>query len=84
MRLQAQLEGKVEVVPCMVDRICAGREIEGGPNPSITVEAEDHAGSIVLLNPPEVQPAPMLSTHSPLLDKFLVMVPGWHSDWGTG
>mmetsp|Transcript_10293 Transcript_10293/g.26403 ORF Transcript_10293/g.26403 Transcript_10293/m.26403 type:complete len:911 (-) Transcript_10293:225-2957(-) len=51
--LQAQLEGKVEVVPCMVDRICAGREITGDPNPSIIVEAEDHGGSIVLLEPPQ-------------------------------
>ena len=27
MRLKAQLEGKVFVVDCMVDRVCTGREI---------------------------------------------------------
>jgi len=51
--LANQLAGRVEVVPCMVDRICAGREVTGDPDPVISVEAENHTGSIVLLNPPE-------------------------------
>jgi len=48
-QLADQLKRRVEVVPCMVDRICSNRRIEGGGDPAIYVDAEEHSGSIVLL-----------------------------------
>lgn len=47
--LAEQLKKRVDVIPCMVDRICSGRTVIGGDLPSIDVEAEEHTGSIVLL-----------------------------------
>ncbi|CAN0499462.1 unnamed protein product, partial [Discosporangium mesarthrocarpum] len=47
------LQGKVDTVPCMVDRICTGRTIE---SEIIDVSAEKiFDGSIVVLNPPADQ-----------------------------
>jgi hypothetical protein len=47
--LAGDLKRRVDVVPCMVDRICSKRDVLGGDTPSIIVEAEEHPGSIVLL-----------------------------------
>lgn len=44
------LESKITTIPCMVDRICTGRQIE---EHAINVEAEPtFGGSLVLLDPP--------------------------------
>mmetsp|Transcript_9279 Transcript_9279/g.26542 ORF Transcript_9279/g.26542 Transcript_9279/m.26542 type:complete len:563 (-) Transcript_9279:158-1846(-) len=48
--LAAELKSSVNVLPCMVDRICSSRDIIPGPSPVIRVQAEDHTGSIVLLD----------------------------------
>jgi hypothetical protein len=42
---------QVTVVSCMVDRICAERSICSSG--TIAIEAENHAGSIVMLEPPK-------------------------------
>jgi len=49
--LKSMLHGKVTVVSCMVDRICAERSICSSG--TIAIEAENHAGSIVMLEPPK-------------------------------
>mmetsp|Transcript_41194 Transcript_41194/g.60723 ORF Transcript_41194/g.60723 Transcript_41194/m.60723 type:complete len:563 (+) Transcript_41194:82-1770(+) len=47
--ISKQLEGRVDVISCMVDRICTGRTIEAN---RIDIQAEPFGGSIVLLDPP--------------------------------
>lgn len=48
--LAGQLKMRVNVVPCMVDRICSSRSVFADPGAAaIHVEAEEHTGSIVLL-----------------------------------
>ncbi|CAN0083948.1 unnamed protein product [Phaeothamnion confervicola] len=48
-RLAEAVRGRVDCVPCMVDRICTGREIGGA---FVDVEAEPgYGGSIVVLKP---------------------------------
>ena len=51
--LAEELGTQVNVVPCMVDRICSTREVVAGDAPAIHVEAEEHTGSIVLLEQTE-------------------------------
>mmetsp|Transcript_26408 Transcript_26408/g.46989 ORF Transcript_26408/g.46989 Transcript_26408/m.46989 type:complete len:640 (-) Transcript_26408:299-2218(-) len=54
-QLDARLKGRVEVVPCMVDRICSGREIVKG---AIKVTTEPWKGTLVPLTPqPEEEDA---------------------------
>ena len=48
--LAGELKNSVNVLPCMVDRICSTREIVSDGNPAIRVDAEDHTGSIVVLD----------------------------------
>mmetsp|Transcript_30217 Transcript_30217/g.39830 ORF Transcript_30217/g.39830 Transcript_30217/m.39830 type:complete len:511 (+) Transcript_30217:205-1737(+) len=48
-KIARQLDGKVNVICCMVDRICTGRTIDAD---KIEVLAEPFKGSIVLLSPP--------------------------------
>jgi len=48
MKLKAQLEDRVFVVDCMVDRVCTGREIS---ETGVDVQAEPWRGSIVVLEP---------------------------------
>ena len=45
---------QVDVIPCMVDRICADVTVTGmdAARGMINVAAEDHTGSIVLLSDP--------------------------------
>ena len=47
--LAKELEGRVEVIACMVDRICVDRVIQ--PD-SIEVKAEPYRGEMVILKPP--------------------------------
>jgi len=48
--LAGALKRRVDVVPCMVDRICSSREVVADDGqPRIEVEAENHPGQIVLL-----------------------------------
>mmetsp|Transcript_45004 Transcript_45004/g.116572 ORF Transcript_45004/g.116572 Transcript_45004/m.116572 type:complete len:521 (-) Transcript_45004:118-1680(-) len=55
--LDARLKGRVEVVPCMVDRICSDREIVKG---QIKVTTEPWKGTLVPLTPqPEEQDRPV-------------------------
>mmetsp|Transcript_35167 Transcript_35167/g.48783 ORF Transcript_35167/g.48783 Transcript_35167/m.48783 type:complete len:1016 (-) Transcript_35167:135-3182(-) len=49
--LKAQLHGQVKVVSCMVDRICAERTVCSSG--AIAIEAENHLGSIVMLEAPK-------------------------------
>eukprot|EP01084_Bolivina_argentea_P194711 334127_1 len=53
--LRDTLNGRVEVVTCMVDRICTGRELDGN---QIISSAEPHKGEIVILNSPPGAPFP--------------------------
>ncbi|CAN0029870.1 unnamed protein product [Laminaria digitata] len=53
--LGEKLEGKANVVTCMVDRICTGREVIGN---DIKVSAEPHVGEVVILQPPPMAPLP--------------------------
>jgi len=46
--LQAKLAGRVDVVSCMVDRVCTGCEVSGE---GVDVIAEPWRGSIVVLDP---------------------------------
>ena len=48
MRLQKELAGKVDVIDCMVDRVCTGRTIQPS---GVDVQAEPWRGSIVILAP---------------------------------
>uniref|UniRef100_A0A0G4FY26 Mannitol dehydrogenase C-terminal domain-containing protein n=1 Tax=Chromera velia CCMP2878 TaxID=1169474 RepID=A0A0G4FY26_9ALVE len=54
-KLAEKLKGKVTVVPCMVDRICAERTIGKCADGTcdVSVVAEPFPGEIVLLSPPE-------------------------------
>jgi len=54
-KLSEQLEGRVQVVPCMVDRICARRTVDSD-NGRIVVETEEFSGSIIMLKAPPVDP----------------------------
>ena len=50
-QLAKKLEKKLTVIPCMVDRICADLKVNQ-QDAVITVDAEKHKGSIVLLGDP--------------------------------
>jgi len=55
-QLAKALEGRVEVIACMVDRICVDRVIE---QEAIKVTAEPYRGDLVVLHPPiSDQPPP--------------------------
>eukprot|EP00613_Pedinella_sp_CCMP2098_P075258 CAMPEP_0171932310 /NCGR_PEP_ID=MMETSP0993-20121228/30267_1 /TAXON_ID=483369 /ORGANISM="non described non described, Strain CCMP2098" /LENGTH=826 /DNA_ID=CAMNT_0012572565 /DNA_START=46 /DNA_END=2526 /DNA_ORIENTATION=- len=56
--LAEQLEGRVDVVSCMVDRICTGRDVTGTPQREVAVRAEPYGGSLVVLTPPRHVPSP--------------------------
>lgn len=64
MRLKKELEGRVRVVDCMVDRVCMGRTITSD---AIHIEAEPWRGSLVVLDPSVQQRVPFC--------KSLVKVP---------
>ena len=61
-RLKEMLKGRVEVVPCMVDRICSTRDVEPG---ALKITTEPWAGTIVPLTPqpdtgdPDAPPFPL-------------------------
>ena len=72
--MQKELEGRVKVVDCMVDRVCTGRTI--GPE-GVAITAEPWNGSIVCLEPglpreavpfsPEIAGEPAAIGSSPLI-----------------
>ncbi|CDJ40327.1 mannitol-1-phosphate dehydrogenase [Eimeria tenella] len=66
-RLKEQLQQKVLVLPCMVDRICAARNIFAD---KIEVSAEPYEGEIVVLERPQFAPPPPFggpNVHAPQL-----------------
>lgn len=54
--LAVTLRCRVDVVPCVVDRICAGLEVSGEEG-AIKVTAEAHEGTIVMLEQPHEEAA---------------------------
>ena len=56
--LMEEVESKVEVVSCMVDRICTGREITNTGPGFIKVTSEPYIGAVVVLHPPPHVAAP--------------------------
>ncbi|XP_026192947.1 uncharacterized protein LOC34620999 [Cyclospora cayetanensis] len=66
-KLREELNTKVRVLPCMVDRICASRHVCAD---KIEVEAEPYEGEIVVLDRPENSPPPPFggpNVHAPKL-----------------
>lgn len=66
-KLKEEVKQKVQVLPCMVDRICANRTIYSD---KIEVEAEPYEGEIVVLDRPEDAPPPPFggdNVHAPQL-----------------
>eukprot|EP00242_Pyramimonas_sp_CCMP2087_P006531 CAMPEP_0198210488 /NCGR_PEP_ID=MMETSP1445-20131203/20136_1 /TAXON_ID=36898 /ORGANISM="Pyramimonas sp., Strain CCMP2087" /LENGTH=425 /DNA_ID=CAMNT_0043884557 /DNA_START=223 /DNA_END=1497 /DNA_ORIENTATION=+ len=53
-KLSQQLEGRIRVIPCMVDRICATRTVDA-KDCAVRVEAEAFSGSIIMLEAPGVE-----------------------------
>jgi len=84
--LKKQLEGRVFVVDCMVDRVCTGREID---EDGVHVQAEPWRGSIVVLEPNLTSRVPFCSTVATvpssareaayLSDRKLSLVNGMHT-----
>ena len=58
--LARHLDGRANVVKCMVDRICTDRIVEVQPNGRrfINVKCEPHRGTMVVLSPPQAIPSP--------------------------
>jgi hypothetical protein len=86
-QLAALLEGRVDVVNCMVDRICTSRDIGDGV---IRVGAEPYDGELVVIDAPKYSPAapfsgkhvriPVLKSHAEYLcDRKITMVNGMHT-----
>jgi beta-phosphoglucomutase-like phosphatase (HAD superfamily) len=61
--VQRILRSKVEAVPCMVDRICSDLELNGH---SISVTAEEHTGSIVVMQQQDGENEPLDEDFLPL------------------
>lgn len=58
--LRKTLEGKCNVVTCMVDRICAGRDVDEKER-KIHITTEPYKGEVVVMNPPLGVPLPAFS-----------------------
>ncbi|KAG5175263.1 mannitol 1-phosphate dehydrogenase [Tribonema minus] len=55
--LAQELEGRVDVVDCMVDRICTERTISAE---FVGIGTEPHPGEVVVITPPKTAPLPPL------------------------